>query len=30
AHGGQISAQSAEGATCFTITLPGHRAPSSS
>lgn len=27
AHGGQISAQSAEGVTCFTITLPRHRAP---
>ncbi len=27
AHGGQISAKSAEGVTCFTITLPRHRAP---
>jgi two-component system heavy metal sensor histidine kinase CusS len=30
AHGGQIIAQSAEGVTCFTITLPQHRAPAAS
>jgi len=30
AHGGQISAQSAEGVTCFTITLPRHRAHAAS
>jgi two-component system heavy metal sensor histidine kinase CusS len=30
AHGGQITAQSGEGVTCFTITLPQQRAPSSS
>jgi two-component system heavy metal sensor histidine kinase CusS len=29
AHGGQITAQSGEGLTCFTITLPQQRAPSS-
>ncbi len=30
AHGGRITAQSGEGVTCFTITLPRPRAPSSS
>ncbi|MBS0553638.1 MAG: heavy metal sensor histidine kinase [Proteobacteria bacterium] len=30
AHGGEISAQSAEGVTRFTITLPQHEAPSTS
>lgn len=29
AHGGQITAQSGEGVTCFTITLPEQSAPSS-